>query len=38
MNCPDQLHPMKFAVIYHYFEKVEIYKDNLVFFLSAALH
>ncbi|WP_368343701.1 hypothetical protein [Pelagovum sp. HNIBRBA483] len=29
---------MKLAVIYHYYEKDEIYKDNLVFFLSAALH
>lgn len=32
------MHPMKLAVIYHYFEKDEIYKENLVFFLSAALH
>lgn len=28
---------MKRAVIYHYFEKDEIYRDNLIFFLNSAI-
>ena len=29
--------PMKRAVVYHYFEKNDIYKDNLIFFLSKGI-
>lgn len=29
---------MKLAVVYHYYEKDETYKDNLVFFLSTAVY